>query len=451
MRIVIIGCGKVGETLVKGLVGEGHNVTVMDNVSANVESLLGQCDVSGICGSALSYNDLIEAGVDKSDLTVAVTQSDEINMLCCAMAKKMGSKYTCARVRNPELTGNVKLIQKDLGVDMTVNPDMATARAIYNIISLPSALNVESFAGGRCSLTEITVEEGGELDNMQIAHIRKLGIKFLICAVERDGETFIPNGSTVLRGGDNVYVCAGYSEQNKLFKKLHIYVNRPKYVMIIGGSKIALYLSKMLTKTGIKVKIIEKNKDRCYELAEALPDAEIICIDGTDQDQLLQEGLSHTDACISLTDLDEQNLVIAFFAQSLGVTKCVTKISKNTLRDMLKNIGLDSSVSPNDLTANTILQYVRAMDNSFDVDSVRSLYRLVNSSIEAAEFVVPSDFTVEDKPLKEVKLKPQVLIACILRGSGIIIPSGDDCLKAGDTVIAVSKNLILSELEDVLA
>ncbi len=165
----------------------------------------------------------------------------------------------------------------------------------------------------------------------------------------------------------------------------------------------------------------------------------------------MQEGLSNTDACISLTDLDEQNLVIAFFAQSLGVTKCVTKISKNTLRDMLKNIGLDSPVSPNDLTANTILQYVRAMDNSFDVDSVRSLYRLVNSSIEAAEFVVPSDFTVEDKPLKEVKLKPQVLIACILRGSGIIIPSGDDCLKAGDTVIAVSKNLILSELEDVLA
>ncbi|MDE5617995.1 MAG: NAD-binding protein, partial [Clostridia bacterium] len=314
-----------------------------------------------------------------------------------------------------------------------------------------SAQNVETFAGGRCSLTEIKIENDSVLDNVQIAHIKKFGIKFLICAVEREGITTIPDGNYVLKGGDKVYVCASYSEQNKLFKKLNIYLNRPKYVMIVGGSKIAIYLSQMLTKTGMRVKIIEKNKDRCLILSEKLENTDILCLDGTDQEQMLQEGLATTDACISLTDLDEQNLVIAFYARSVGVHKCITKISKNTLSEMMKSIGLDSCVSPNDLTANTILQYVRAMESSFDADSVRSLYRLVNSSIEAAEFAVPSNFPAADKPLKQVKLRPQVLIACILRGSTTIIPSGDDCLKADDIVIAVSKDLILSELEDILA
>lgn len=449
MNIIIVGGGKVGLSLVQNLRYEDHDISLIDPNSSVIEYTTTEYDVLGIEGSGACHEDLLAAGADKADLLIATSAQDELNILSCIMAKRMGTHRCIARVRDPKLSTHLPFLRDELGLSAMVNPELYAAGEISRIIRMPSAIKVDSFAKGRIDLAEIKVEEGSALDGLTLFKLpTTYKSRVLICAVTRDGDVIIPSGDFVLRAGDRIHVTASRADLSSFFKEQGTAVSRIRDVMIIGGGRIAYYLTRQLLDSGIRVKIIELDPERCLWLSDAFPKATVICGDGTDQDLLISEGLNTADACVALTGLDEENIILSMFAKNQSDAKVITKVNKPSLKKMTGSVGLDSLISPMQLTANMIVQYVRAVQNSGG-SNISTLYKLVDDRVEAIEFVAREGSKVLGITLRELSLKKDLLIAGIIRGSKVIIPSGNDCIMKNDSVIVVTTNRYFQDLDEI--
>ena len=452
MNIVVVGCGKIGTTIVTSLVKEGHNVVAIDRDSAVLNRLTDVYDVMSICGNGADSDVLQEAGIKKVDLFAAVTGSDDTNMLCCFMAKRMGVPYTIARVRNPEYNDNsLSFMRQQLGLSMAINPDLLAAKELYKLLKLPTAVKVETFSRGNFEMIELRVKEGSALAGVSLRQLRETyQAKFLVGVVQRGEDVYIPDGNFVLQSGDKIGLTANIHEMQKLLRQMGLATKQARNVILLGGSRTAYYLAKMLIVGGNSVKIIERDSALCQELCEALPKAVIIHGDGAQQELLLQESLPEHDAFVALTGMDEENILISIFASSLNVPKVIAKVNRDELATLAEKLGLDSIVSPQKIVTDIVLRYARALQNSMG-SNVETLYQLMDGKAEALEFNVSPDFAKSQVPLKELKLLPNLLIAGIIRDRKTVIPAGDDTIQAGDRVIVLAANRHLQDLSDILA
>lgn len=450
MKIIVVGCGKIGKAILSRLVAEKHDVVVVDNNPEVIESIANTYDVMGICANGTEYNPLLEVGADKADLFIAVTGSDELNMLSCFAAKKMGAKHTVARIRNEENTNQDSLVfmKNSLGLSMAINPEKVTAQAIYNIIKLPFASKVETFNSG-FEMVEIQLKNEINEDKT-ISEIREeFKINFLIAAVSRDGETYIPHGAFKLKAGDKLGIVAREQDLSQLIKLFGIEHKSIKNVMIFGGGRTSVYLAQMLEKSRISTKIIEKSEDRCEELCTLLEDkVSIIKGDGMSQELLAEEGISDTDAFVALTGIDEQNILACVYASSQSVPKIISKVNRAELLSIANKVGVDTVVTPRILIADRITRYARALQNASG-DKMETLYSLMDGNVEALEFRVGENFKYANIPLKELSFKKNTLLACIVRKGKSIIPTGDDVILADDKVIVIALSLAIKNLADM--
>ena len=452
MRIIIVGAGKIGGELTRQLSAE-HEVTVIDRSERLVESVINVYDVIGICGNGASYEVQQEAKVGRAELLIATTSSDEINILACLVAKKLGVKHTIARIRNPEYEKQLRFMREELGLSMSINPEQAAAREIARVLRFPMAIKLESFSKGRLELAEYRLPEGSALDGMQLSDLyRNIHVRILICAVARRGEIIIPSGDFVLRAGDKIHLTAAPEQMAVFFQHLGLFRRKVSSVMVVGASKICYYLTDRLLEMGVKVKIIDKDEQRCVEMSERLPRALVIEGDGTDAALLQEEGIELTDAFVAITGMDEANILMALSAarQSGNYCKVVAKINRKSLVDLVSDESMiDSVVSAASVTSDLIVQYVRAMESASGA-GIKTLHRLVEGAVEALEFGITEDTPFLGVPLKDLKLRSGILLAGIVRKNGkIIIPSGGDALEAGDDVIVVTTDTGLQKFEDI--
>lgn len=452
MKIIVSGCGKIGTNVVSQLVSEGHDVVCIDPNRSVIEELTNIYDVMGVCGNGADSDVLKEAGVSKAELYVSLAGSDELNMLSCFLAKSVGAPHAIARIRNPEYNDrSLGFLRSTLKLDDSVNPEALTAKEIYDILKFPSAVNIESFSGRNFEMIELKLKADTPLDGMRLMDLRKkYQEKFLVCAVQRENQAFIPSGQFVLRGGDKIGLTASPTEIQKLLKTIGILQKQARNVMILGGSTTAFYLAKLLVAGGNSVTVIEKNRERCLEFSRELPQAVVICGDGAQQELLLEEGIDNMDAFVSLTGMDEENILISCFAASRKVPTVITKVNREEFYSMAERLGLDCIVSPKKTTGDIITRYARALENSLG-SSVETLYKLMDGSVEALEFLVQPDFEYLDIPLKEMHFKQNILIAGIIRGRMPIIPAGNDVIKAGDKVVVFASGMRLQTLSDIIA
>ena len=453
MRIVIVGAGKVGVALTRYLAVE-NRVTVIDENPHLVENIINVYDVMGVCGNGASYDVQKEADVEHADLLIATTSSDEINILTCLVAKKLGVQHTIARVRNPEYGRQLRFMRSELGLSMSVNPEKATAHEIARVLRFPTAMKLESFSKGRLELVEYRVAEPTALDGTRLSELyQSFKVRILICAVARQGETIIPSGDFTLRAGDKIYLTAAPRELEKFFRQLGVFRAKASSVMIVGASKMCYYLATELLDMGMSVKIIDQNEQRCVAMSEKLPRALVIAGDGTDSELLSEEGIEQTDAFVAITGLDEANILMALSAarQSGDCCKVVAKINRKSLLELVSDESLiDSVVSTAAVTTELILQYIRAMKNA-SASKVKTLHRIVDEKVEALEFNVTADIPFVNVPLRDLKLRRGLLLAGIVRQNGqIIIPSGNDVLHLHDDVIVVTTDTQLEDLRDIL-
>lgn len=438
MRIIIVGNGKIGNTLAEQLSGEGHDIVIIDRNQQNIDNLVNSLDVMGICGNGASYRVLLEAEVSRADLLIACTSQDEVNLLCCLVAKKLGARHTIARVRNPEYSDQLVFMRDELGLSMSINPERVAASELFKILRFPSAIKIETFSGNRVELADVKLRQGSPLDGVYLRYLSKIYKgNALICAVRRENKTIIPDGNFMLKAGDKISVIAPARDMLDFFAALGAVLPEAKNVMIIGGGRISFYLSRMLLDNGVHVKIIDVDPARCNDLVRLLPGAMVICGDGTDQELLDEEGLRDMDAVIALTGVDEENIILSLYAQTKIDGKVITKVNRSTLMSIAETTGLDSIVSPRVLTANLIVSYVRAMQNSLG-SNVETLHRVAGGEAEALEFRVGKNFPMLDVPLKDLSLKPGILIASISRQGKTIIPGGRDVILADDRVVVIS-------------
>lgn len=450
MKIIIVGCGKVGYVLTEQLIKEGHDITLIDKDEDKLTRVSSNMDVFCVNGNGASYETQIEAGIKETDLLISVTDSDEINMLCCLMAKKAGNSKTIARVRKPEYDFEVNFLKEELGLSMAINPEMTAAAEMSRLIQYPKALEVETFVKGRVTLIKVAVTKDSPLDGLVIKDMASVaGKRTLVCIVDRNKELTIPNGEFCLKEGDVVSLILPVEESNSFFKKMKIKSSPIKSIMIAGGGTTSYYLAKQLNKTGVSVKIIEENKERCEELSELLPSAMVINGSCIDKDLLLSEGITETDAMAALTSLDEENILLTMYAKKIGKCKTMTKIDKLTFGEVLNDLEMDTVVSVKAITAAYIIRYVRAMQNSYG-SKVQTLHRLYDGQVEALEFRITGNAKIIEKTLYELNLKKNLLICCISRKGRIITPSGQDMLMPGDGVIVVTTNTGLRDIDDIL-
>ncbi len=451
MYIVINGCGKIGRTIVASLLEEGHDVTIIDNNPSVVSDMTNIYDVMGVCGNGADADVLLEAGVENAELMVSVAGSDELNMLSCFLAKKLGAKYTIARIRNPEYNdNNLGFVREQMDISLTLNPELLTSVNLYKLLKLPSAANVETFSAGKFEIVEIKLKPDSLLDGLKIADLRgKFKAKFLISAVLRGEEAYIPDGNFILEAGDRICISANTVEIVRLMREMGIQQNPAKKIMILGGGKLAFYLAKILSEGNNSVTIIEKNPIVCEALCEALPKITVVNADGTDQEVLLEEGILSVDAFVSLTGLDEQNILMSAYAQSKSVPKVITKINRAELMPLAENWGLDTVVSPKMTVSDVLVRYARALENS-QGSSVETLYKLMEDKVEVLEFVVKGDFGSIEIPFKDLSLKKNTLVAGIIRKRKTIIPTGDDMMLPGDRVIIIAANQHINKLSDIV-
>ncbi|MBQ3563358.1 MAG: Trk system potassium transporter TrkA [Clostridia bacterium] len=451
MNIIVVGCGKIGTTILSSLVAEGHNVVALDSNPNTINEITNLYDAIGICGNGNDCDTLSEAGVEKAELFVAVTGSDEFNMLSCFLAKRMGAKHTIARIRNPEYNDqNLGFIKKQLGLSMAINPDLLAAQELFNILKLPSAAKIETFSRRDFEMIELKLRQESVLDGVSLSELRKkYDVKLLVCVVQRDNEVFIPDGSFVLKSGDKIGITATTSEILRFLKMLGVMQKQARNIMILGGSRTAYYLSKLLMGIGNTVKIVEKDHKRCLELSETLPNAVIINGDGAGQELLNEEGLSSMDAFISLTGMDEENILISFYAAAQNVPKVISKVNRDEFMYPAEKIGLDCTISPKNIISDILVRYARALENSLG-SNVETLYQIMDGKAEALEFNIVADSAVTEIPLKDMKLKPNTIIAGIMRGRRIIIPSGDDLILPEDKVVIITSGYKLNDISDIL-
>lgn len=451
MKIIIVGGGKVGYTLAQQLSTEDHDITLVDNdadVLAHADETL---DVMCIRGNGASVEILKNAGVGEADVLLAVTDSDELNMICCVIGKKLGAKHTVARVRNTDYSNEYKILIEELELDLVINPEMDAASEMAKMIQFPSATNVETFANNLIEMVEFRVLATDPLINIKLMDLNKhLPSKVLFCAVRRDDEVFIPKGSFVFNPGDLIYVIGERSGIARFFKYLGRNTHKVKNVTIIGGSRTSVYLTWLLEEMDLNVKIIELDKERCLLLNDILTETLIINGDGTDQEVLDNENIESTDAIVALTDRDEENLISSLYAHQCGVPKVILKINRQNYFPIVKKLGLDSIISPKFITANNILRFVRALDNSQGI-AVEKLYRILDDKAEVAEFTAKNSPDLTDIKLQDLSLKKDVLISAIVRNKKIIIPNGNDVIRERDKVIVVTKAGFITDLNEILA
>lgn len=451
MKIIIIGDGKVGYSLAETLSREDNDVVIIDKNDEALQKASENLDVMCIKGNGVNAGVMIEAGVKQADLVIAATSRDELNMVCCLTAKRLGAEHTVARIRDPEYANELSLLKHELGLDLVINPEQAAAGEIARLLSFPSAVNIEVFARGRVEIVEILADEDMPIIGMQLRNISKtISSDILVGAVMRGEELLIPNGDYEIQKGDTLYIVGSPSSVYNFCKQIGRCTQKIRNIMVIGGGLIAYYLVQYIKKTDMKAKIIEKNKERCMELTELLPDTLIIHGDGTDESLLLSENLRDMDAFICLTGNDEENLMTAFSAKQLGVGKVIAKVTRNNYPQLVKKMDIDNVINPKLITINYILRYVRGMKNAKG-NPVETLYRIINGKAEAIEFIAGASTRFLNIPLKKLKLVKNTLVVAIARKGRIIIPHGDDAIKSGDSVIVITMNGGLTDLNDILA
>ncbi len=453
MRIVVVGAGKVGRVLTEQLAAEKHDIVVIDQDTDLIESLVNIYDVRGVVGNGGCYDVQKDAFEDGADLLIATTSSDETNILACLVAKKLGTPHTIARIRNPEYEKQLHFMREELGLSMVVNPEKATAREIARVLRFPSAIKREQFCRQRFELVEYRVNEGNPLEGLQLSDLyRNIRVKILICAVARGQQTIIPTGATVLQKGDKIYLTASARELESFFRKLKIFKARANNIMIVGASRIAYYLVKELQDIQKRMTVIDSNAARCQAMSEKFPGVLVIHGDGADSELLSEERISEMDAFVPLTGLDETNIILAMYANQFPNCKVVAKINRPSFADLANQKGLvDSVVSTAAVTSETIARYVRAMQNSFDSDNIKTLHRLVGGRVEALEFNVGPGLPFIGVPLKDLNLREGLLVAGIVRQNGApVIPSGADALQEGDDVVIVTTDTTLHALRDIV-
>lgn len=450
MKIIIVGCGKIGTSMLAHLVDEGHEVVAIDNDPDIITEITNIYDVIGVCGNGSDSDVLTEAGIEDAELFVAVTFSDELNMLSCFLAKRMGASHTIARIRNPEYNDkNLSFMRSHLELSSSINPENFASRELFNLIKLPGAMKIESFARGNYEMIELKLKQNSPIIDCSLWELRKkYNQKFLVCVVQRGDEVYIPDGNFVLKAGDRIGIAASTSEGAKLFKALGIMKKQVKNVMIIGAGKTSYYLAQKLLTIGANVTVIEKDHKRCKFIAELLPGVTIIEGDGASQEILMEEGLNSVDSFIALTGMDEQNILVSIFAQSQNVPQVITKVNRPELAQMAQNLGLDTIISPCDLISDQVSGYARALENSLGSE-METLYTLMDDKAEALEFIVREDFEELNIPLKQLSIKRNVLIAGIIRGRKPIIPTGDDVILAGDHVIVLATDKRINTLTEI--
>ncbi len=450
MKIIIVGCGKIGTTLAEQLSSEHHDLVVIDTNPQKIQQLSESIDVMGIVDNGASINVLSDAGIEDAHLLIAVTGSDELNLLCCVIAKKVSKCHTIARVRNPLYNKERNFIRKSLGITMIINPELASAIEISRLLRFPSAIELDTFAKGRVELLKFKLLPEFQLSGMSVMEIvDKLRCNVLICGVERGEEVFIPSGNFVLQDNDLISIMASPKNSASFFKKVGIHTHQVKNALIVGGGTLGYYLAALLIDLKIKVRIVENNQERCQQLSELLPEATVICGDGTDKKLLLQEGLTQTESFITLTNMDEENIFLSLFAKKNSKAKLITKVNRIAFDDIIDGLDIGSVIYPKYITADYILQYVRAMENSLS-SNVETLYHILDNQAEALEFSVKEASSVTDIPLSQLNLKENLLIACINRNGSIQIPRGQDTIQVGDTVIIVTSVKGLRDLKDIL-
>lgn len=453
MKIIIVGGGKIGATLIENLESEGHDITFIDRDQKIVDEISNIYDVMCVCGNAVDNDTLDEADVSKAELLIAVTNSDEINMLICFIAKKMGAAHTVARIRDPEFNDKRMIqIKQYLDISLAINPELLAAQEIFNVLKLPAAINIESFSRRNFLMIELIVKEDSHLDGISLIELRKkYDLNFLVSVVKRGDEVYIPDGNFVLKQGDHICLTANFVEIQKLLKVLGLSKKHSKSVMILGATTTSFYLAKMLLRAGSDVTIIDKDIERCNEFAQKLPGAVIINGNGAAQDVLMEEGITSSDAFVALTGMDEENILVSIFAQSQNVARVIAKVNSNELSSMAEKLGLDSIVSPKKAVSNVVTRYARALQNTLG-SSVETMYKMMDGSVEALEFNVQSDFKAQHIKIKDMKLKKDVLIAGIIRKRKAFVPTGDDEIIAGDRVVVIAKasEEKMDDLSDVL-
>jgi len=452
MKIVIIGDGKVGHKLAVQLSEEEYDITLIDQNQGRLKESLDELDIFCITGNGADAEVQKQAGVPKADLVIACASADEMNMLSCLLAKRLGAKHTIARVRNPIYYRQIDMLRDDLRLSVAVNPDMTTSNTIARVLLFPEADKVETFMRGRVELVESCVRDVSPLVGLSLAEVyKKYKIKILVCAAKRGNEIVIPDGNFVLQAGDRLHVAAAHQDIKNFFKAVGQKTAKVKNVMICGGGRLCFYLAAQLLQAGMQVKIIEKNEERCEELSDYFPRATIIHGDATDHELLLEEGIRSADAFVSITNMDEENIIMSLYAKSQGVPKIVAKVNEDSRAQMIEGLGIDSVVSTKSATADTIMNYVRARMNSYSIANVEAISQLLNGKVEALEFVIKKECEFTNIPLKELRTKKDYLIACIGRGRKVIIPNGDDHIEVGDNVVVVTKNRGLDNFTDILA
>lgn len=450
MNIIIVGAGKVGTTIADQLSSENHNITIIDLNQKKVEEAEEEFDAMGIVGNGASHQVQVEAGVMDAELLIAVTGSDELNLLCCLIAKKTGKCQTIARVRNPIYSKEVNFIKRQMGLSVVINPELTAAQEISQLLRLPYAKKVDTFARGRVEMIKFRMNPELHMDGLQVADIiSKMKCDIMICGVERQGQVVIPNGDFVLKNNDMVSMMAVPKETAKFFRKMGIPTHQAKSTLIVGGGTIAYYLAKQLLEMRVDVRIIEQNKERCEMLSEQLPEATILQGDGTDKEFLLEEGLMHTDSFVALTNMDEENLMLALLARKYSNAKLIAKVNRIHFEEVVDELDIDSVIYPKNLAADHIVRYTRAMQNSLG-SNVETLYKILDGQVEALEFVIREDSSVTNQRLMDLPLKDHLLVCYISRYGKLKMARGQDMLKVGDSVIIVTTHKGLHDITDIL-
>lgn len=450
LNIIIVGCGKVGSTIVEQLIKEGHDITIIDKDADRIQELSNIHDIMGLVGNGASYSVQMEAGIEKADLIIAVTGSDELNLLCCMVATQVGKCAAIARVRTPDYSKETEYLRNKLGLAMIINPELEAAKEAARILYLPTALEVNSFAHNQAELVKFRIPDGNVADGLSIAEVnRRIESKFLICAVERNGEVYIPDGDFVLASDDIVSFVASNKESKLFLEAIGFKTNSVKDTMIVGGGNVAYYLAEQLIRRGISVKIIEHDRKRCEELSVLLPKAIIINGNGTEQELLIEEGIEYAESFVPLTGIDEENILLTLYANQVSDAKVITKINRLGFRNVINSLDLGSVLYPKYITAEAIIAYVRAKKDSI-TRNIETLYHMFDSRVEAIEFRVDEESGVTGTPLKDLALKKNLLICFINRNGKIIIPSGQDSIQLGDTVMIVTSHLGFSNIKDIL-
>jgi trk system potassium uptake protein TrkA len=450
MNIIIVGCGRVGQTLAEKLNSDGNDVTVIDTSAEKVKTVADRCDVMGVIGNGATLEVQQEAGVDNADLLIAVTNSDELNLLCCMIAKKAGNCQTIARVKNPDYSKEAPYLKDELGLAMVINPEYAAAEEIARVLWFPSAIKIERFAKGKVELIKFRLPKDCKIIGMSVKDVvTKLHCDVLVCTIERGDEAYIANGDFVFAEKDVVSIVASPKKARDFFGKIHYKGHSIKDAIIVGGGSITHYLCEILERSSLSVKIIEKDRKVCDELCSKWPKVDVIHGNGIDREVLLEEGVDKAGAFVALSNLDEENIILSLYAKDAGSSKTITKINRIDYDNVINRLDLDTMICPKNIISDSILRYVRATKNA-QGSNVETLYNIIQDKVEAAEFIVKENSPIAGTPLSELKFKDNVLIASILRNKTVLIPRGHDVIEPGDNVIIVSKQIGLHDVADVL-